>query len=436
MNRSNRSILGLNEDKVAAHRTRTLWLIGVLHAFTHLYGVALLPLYLEIQRDFGLPGVEQATLLVTVIGLAYFIPSYVLGVMADRFNRTRLLSIGLITNALGFILIAVSPGYGWAIAGAALSGFGGSFYHPAATALTVQLFPEARGRALGLVGIGASVGFFFGPVYSGWRAGAGSGWRAPVLELGLLGLVAAAIFLALVREAPARQPGAEVNRDGRVPAQAMFPTAALWLFFVCSALLFSLRDFAGSAMGTSASLFFQKAHGFGTSLTGLALSGIFIASAVSNPLFGRLSDRGRIRWLSALLLLAALLMFLFPRVPATWSVPVLLAYGFFFMASYPVTEAALMEAVPDAVRGRVFGLFITICGLIGNVAHWAMGDWVGSMGAGASQPSAYYPLYSMLALLVLASLGALPFLRGIRKREHLEVPSGAGALPLAGFPEL
>jgi MFS family permease len=172
-------------------------------------------------------------------------------------------------------------------------------------------------------------------------------------------------------------------------------------------------------MGTSASLFFQKAHGFSTGLTGVGLSGIFIASAISNPLFGRLSDRGRIRWLAGLLTLAALLILAFPRVPAGWAVPVLLTYGFFFMASYPVTEAALMEAVPDAVRGRVFGLFITISGLIGNVAHWAMGDWVGRMGGRASEQSAYYTLYTMLAVLVLASLGALPFLRAIRNREQL-----------------
>ena len=47
------------------HRTRTLWLIGALHAFTHLYQVALLPLYLRIQHELKLDRVEQATLLVT-----------------------------------------------------------------------------------------------------------------------------------------------------------------------------------------------------------------------------------------------------------------------------------------------------------------------------------------------------------------------------------
>ena len=30
----------------AQHKTRTLWLLGMLHAMTHIFNVALLPLYL------------------------------------------------------------------------------------------------------------------------------------------------------------------------------------------------------------------------------------------------------------------------------------------------------------------------------------------------------------------------------------------------------
>ena len=53
-------------DTHEGHKTRTLWLCGALHAFTHVYHVALLPLYLRIQQDLNLGSVEQATLLVTV----------------------------------------------------------------------------------------------------------------------------------------------------------------------------------------------------------------------------------------------------------------------------------------------------------------------------------------------------------------------------------
>jgi MFS family permease len=200
----------------------------------------------------------------------------------------------------------------------------------------------------------------------------------------------------------------------------MFPTPALWLLFIASSAAFSLRDFTGSSMGTLGSLFLQKAHHLDLKSTGLALSGIFIMSAVSNPLFGGLSDRARIRWASLVLILAGSVVAIFPHLPRGWLIPAFMVYGFFFMSSYPMIEAALMQAVPDAVRGRVFGLFITVGGLVGNISHWLMGRWVNKLGDAANSPSGFYPLYATLAACVLLSLIGLPCLHAIRRRENIE----------------
>jgi len=81
------------------------------------------------------------------------------------------------------------------------------------------------------------------------------------------------------------------------------------------------------------------------------------------------------------------MVWLLPHVPAGWTIPVFVIYGFFFLSSYPMSEAALMEAVPDAVRGRVFGLFITVSGLIGNLSHWIVGVLVKGIGAAAYSPT-------------------------------------------------
>jgi MFS family permease len=420
----------------AHHRTRTLWLAGVLHGFTHLYQVALMPLYLRIQEDLKLGSVEQATLLVTVMGVAYFVPSYPLGVMADRWSRKRLMAAGLAINGLGFVGLAFAPNYAWALVSVIVAGFGGSFYHPAATALIARLFPEARGRALGLAGIGASAGFFLGPIYCGWRAVSCGSWRSPVLDIGLAGVVAAGLFSWLADEerdaAAANEAPSPKAPLYSAEAHKLFPTPVLWAFFLAAGVLFSLRDFAGSAMPTSASLFLQNAHGFSPKTTGIALSWIFVAAAISNPLFGRLSDGGRIPWITFVLVMAAGLIVVFPCVPTAWMAPVLVAYGFFFMSSYPMTEAALMEAVPDEVRGRVFGLFTTLSGLVSNLSHWLVGDWVQRLGPRASSPASYFPLYAGLSVLVLMSLGALPFLHGLRKREHMEA-AGPATVPLSAL---
>ena len=409
------------------HRVRALWLIGALHAFTHIYHVALMPLYFLIQKDFGLANLGETTLLVTVMMASYFLPSYGMGMLADRVSRKKLLGIGLLINALGFIGLALAPNYPIALASMVLAGFGGSFYHPAATAMVARLYPVGTGRALGLAAMGASVGFFFGPVYSGWRAQY-SGWRAPVLELGILGVIGAIVFWILADEdQPVRVEASDKGKP--VP---LFATPALWAFFIATSFCFSLRDFTGSSMGTVGSLFLQQAHGFSLRSTGFALSGIFVMSLISNPLFGVLSDRGRLRWTLIVLVIAAAAVAVFPHLPKGALVPGFMIYGFFFMASYPVIEAALMESVPDAVRGRVFGFFITIGGLVGNISHWIVGRWVQHLGPAADTPPGYYSLYATLAFFILASLIGLPCLHAIRKREHLDQPGEPTRAPSAG----
>jgi len=355
----------------------------------------------------------------------------VMGVMADRFSRKKLLSIGLAINAIGFIGLAFAPSYALALACVMVAGFGGSFFHPAATALVARLYPGKAGRALGFLGIGASVGFCLGPLYAGWRAKTTGDWRTPVWELGVIGLITAALFAWLADE----HGEAKSEASGQEPTrhkikEPMFPTPALWLMFLAAAFIFLLRDFTGSSMSTVGSLFLQKAHGFDVEQTGLTISVLFIASAISNPLFGHFSDRARLRWAAALIIISAGFVAAFPHVPVNWVVPLLLVYGFFFLSSYPIVEAALMESVPDSVRGRVFGLFITIGGLLGNLSHYIVGKWVESFGPRASEVTTYFSLYNWLAVFLLGSLFGLPCLRVIRNREVALAPIRASEEPV------
>src|SRR5690606_38165917 len=119
--------------------------------------------------------------------------------------------------------------------------------------------------------------------------------------------------------------------------------------------------------------------------------------------FGRLSDRNHGTWVSIALLTAAVVVFIFPHVPVQGAAPMLALYGFFFMASFPMVEAALMNSVPHHVRGRVFGLFITIGGFFGNLAHWLMGAWVKHLGPNATHVERYYPIYTTLAVMIALS---------------------------------
>lgn len=77
-----------------------------------------------------------------------------------------------------------------------------------------------------------------------------------------------------------------------------------------------------------------------------------------------------------------------------------------------------MLAVHDSVRGRAFGLWITIGGLLGNLSHWIIGTIVEGFGERASQVESFYGTYAMLAAFLMLSLLGLPALQAVQRREH------------------
>src|SRR5665213_2475972 len=89
----------------------TLVLSTLLHAFTHAFGAMLVPLYLLIWHDLKLPGVQSATLIVTVYGMVYAILSYPAGVLADRISRKTMLGAGLLLNAVVIVLMGLTRSY-------------------------------------------------------------------------------------------------------------------------------------------------------------------------------------------------------------------------------------------------------------------------------------------------------------------------------------
>ena len=81
-------------------------------------------------------------------------------------------------------------------------------------------------------------------------------------------------------------------------------------------------------------------------------------------------------------------------------------------------EALMMESVPATVRGRVVGVYLTISGGAGTIAHWMCGYWVDNMGDHSSHATAYQEYYVMLGGLMLLTLVGVGCLEWIR-RTHM-----------------
>ena len=410
----------------------TVALIALLHAFSHAYGVMLVPLYLHITRDLHLPGVKSAALVVAVYGAVYFLLSYPAGILADRHNRRNLLALGLLGNAAAIVLMGLTARYSMLLMLAAAAGMFGTLFHPAANALAPAHMPRSPGMALGLIGIGSGIGFFAGSQYSGWCAehavhnwGGLLRWQIPCVDLGLAGLVFGALFLAVAREAP------HVEQTGTRPAVALGPGMRRRTLAV--AIVSACRDFAGVGAMSLLSIYLQKARGFDAAYTGWLLGAMGLVSIAATPLgLWLTAGRRRLPGLALTKILGGLTLALIPLAPATLLLPALTVFQAFHLGSYAISEVALVERVDPDARGRVVGLYLTVAGTLGACSPWVVGAWTDLLGKSAAHNSAYIPLFAALAaLMAVAAAAVRPISRLGARRQAAPArlpPAGAGEI--------
>jgi hypothetical protein len=253
------------------------------------------------------------------------------------------------------------------------------------------------------MGVGAGIGFFVGPQYAGWRATTTgfwwidvAAWQLPCIELALVGMVFGVIFFWVAREVPRQKP---LDGEAHPPMGAKLR----WRIGLIAPVL-GLRDFAGVAMLSLASVYLQKAHNLDARQTGFILGAMMLASVVVNPLAVAFSPGGRrLPLLAVLLVMGAMILATVPLWPVKWVLLVLLAFQACQLATYSVADAAVLERVPALVRGRVIGLWLTLAGTLGSIGPVVAGWWTDRMKESAADPSAYFSAFGILAILMALS---------------------------------
>lgn len=168
---------------------RTLALVSVAIVCSVLSGTMTniaLPL---IGRDLQ---VEPARLgwIITGFLLVLGISTPFYGRLADRFGARRLFVLGLCLFALGSLLCALAPSFGWLLAGRVVQASGSGAIPGLGAALVSRAYPaEQRGSAMGFIGAAVGSGAAIGPTLGGFIAGA-LGWQALFGVTVLVGLLA------------------------------------------------------------------------------------------------------------------------------------------------------------------------------------------------------------------------------------------------------
>lgn len=176
------------------------FILGLLSFW--LFAMTLLNVRHDMNADLGM---ELSTLnfAVSITSLVSGICIVVLGGLADRFGRVRMVNYGFFFGLLGALFIAFTPGHSAAtapllITGRVFQGLSGACIMPASLALLNVYWDErGRQRAVSLWSMGTWGGTSFASLFGGFMASY-LGWRS----IFIIGAIACAVGYLLVKGMP------------------------------------------------------------------------------------------------------------------------------------------------------------------------------------------------------------------------------------------
>ncbi|MCP9886381.1 OFA family MFS transporter [Cyanobium sp. ATX 6A2] len=393
---------------------RGRWLLLPLGAVAHLcmgtvyaWSVFRQPL----EQALGL-GATQSLLPYTVALLCYALVMPVGGQLLPRLGPRRLMLLGAVVIALGYLLASRSQTIGQLVLTyGVIVGSGVGLAYGVPLAVAARWFPERQGLAIGLV----VVGFGLSPLITAPLAHRLIVSQGLGVTLQLLG-VAFLVFMVVVALAMAlpppgwrppispHRPNSAAHAAGQAPASAVAagsppqasPTAALlrsrsfWGLWLC----YSLGALLGlSAIGISSQVGLEVIA-IDPALAASSISLFAVFNGASRPLFGWLSDRlrpSRVATLAYLLVLVGSLMM--ARAGEGDLLTYLVAFSLFWAslgAWLAIAPAATLRCFDPERYAQTYGLVFTAYGagaLLGTLITGQLRDWLGSY-SGAFLPMA------------------------------------------------
>ena len=361
----------------------------------------LLPLW---AQTFGL-SLTQAGALKSAFYAAMTVGQIPSGLICERLGERRVLVLGTLGTAIGWLLLAEAHGFQALLGALAVAGLGSSVQHPLASSLVVRAHRGERVRAaLGVYNFAGDVGKALVPALLAVGIGI-VGWRTSSASCAIaMAIVALCVHLLLRRfmsgAAPAPRPGAAppgwgiVNRRG---------------FAVLSAI--AIIDASSRSGFLLLAPFMMIEKGLAVEHAGFAIMLIFAGGAVGKFICGVIAERfGTIRTIVITEIATAL------GIIAAVAAPMEVLW--FLLAPIGIalngTSSALYGAVGDFVheerQARAFGLFYTVtsaASVIAPLAFGALGDAV-DPGAGAAFIAAPVLGAAALALALRSQMRRAP----------------------------
>ena len=346
------------ERLLSGYTGRLLASLSLAWATLQLGRFLLSPLLPAITDDLGL---TSATAGIALGGfqLVYAVTQFPSGRLSDAFTRPALVVSGTFVIVAAFVLFAVA-GTAAAFGVAAVTlGLGKGLFAVASRAQLSDVFVTKRGQALGVYAAGTDVGGLLasavgvlvtGGVVFGLQLGGTAGWRVPFVPLAVALSVVGLAYVAWNDE-PYRigraemELGATLKRLATTRAQREALVAFSLFFFVVGAWVSFLPTYL------------TVVKGFSEPTAAGVFAVVFVVGFAVKPVAGAVADRvpRRLVGVGGLLLAVAALGGVV-SFGGVWPVVAATAiYALGYKSVFPVVDALLLDAAPDANVGGDLG---------------------------------------------------------------------------------
>ena len=349
--------------------TLRLLFLCVSHTLLHVYTnlpLALLPILIK-EYELSIFLASIAISIPRGLSLIFLVPS---GLLADRLSHTKLISLGLLFDAIAALLIVMSSTLETVILCFSLTALASTLYHPSALSATTSILPtDFVNRGLGFHGGSGTLGIALGPItlglvlnLLGWRY-AYLIWIAPIIAI-----AAIALFVEIDESLPAEHD--ERKKNLITPLKDVM--SVTFLSFLLLVLFISA---AGGTISTYLTTYLTESKGLDTSLASIIFGLSPMLGLTSVIIGGYFGDK--IGWKRALTVIISTvigsLFLMFVSTSLVQTVLFFFSYGFFNIMTMPITTSLVTRIIPKKSRGTAFSLQFIPESIIGVVMPVMLG---------------------------------------------------------------
>jgi FSR family fosmidomycin resistance protein-like MFS transporter len=384
-------------DPVGATRAANMQLgaLSVGHAVIDSYGHTLLAPMFPVLKDQLQLTYGQIGALPIVMGFTASLAQPLIGVVTDRWPRIPAVAMGPAIAGIFMGLISFAPNYLTLASCLFFAGIGIGAFHPQGAALASRA-ARGRGFAMSAFTVGGNIGFGVAPLLGDMYYKLFGLGRFYVASLP--GLVFAVWMLSVLWRpgnrlfAASGRTGSEKLGSGNVVALAL--------------LTCTVAVRAGVQIATSTFMAFllrdRSMQSTPESTAGIAISIYLLATAISGPIGGMLSDRfGRRAVMIGSLTLAPFIFHGALRLDGWYMVAGLAAGGFVLMLPHPANVVMAQEYMPLSA-GLAASMITGLAWALGQFLSWPLGILAERSGVEAALSCVYWlPLAGTVLALPL-----------------------------------